>query len=256
MSILEKLGSEVASQYHEPPPPIDSAEFVKVIESRRSVRRFTSETIPEKIVRECLRIAHLAPTSSNLHQWEFHWVRSLETREKVNAICMNQPAASTAAEIVVIAARTDCWRRNAQRILAVMKSLGPVPKSAEEYYSAIIPTVYRTGFLGWWVPFKFILFTAIGLVKPIVRSPLDASDVRTWAVKSSALASENFMLAMRAFGYDTCPMEGFDEYRLKKLLSLGRQAQVVMVIGCGKRASGGVYGPRIRLPLDEFIIEH
>ena len=61
------------------------------------------------------------------------------------------------------------------------------------------------------------------------------------------------MLSLRAFGYDSCPMEGIDSYRIKKLLKLPKTAQICMVISVGKRASNGVYGKRFRLNKDKFI---
>ena len=61
------------------------------------------------------------------------------------------------------------------------------------------------------------------------------------------------MLALRAFGYDSCPMEGIDSYRIKKLLKLPKTAQICMVISAGKRATNGVYGKRFRLNKDKFI---
>jgi len=56
---------------------------------------------------------------------------------------------------------------------------------------------------------------------------------------------------MAAQGYDTCPMEGFDSKRLKKLLNLPSGAQISMVIGCGIRKHEGVYGKRFRIPFEE-----
>ena len=49
--------------------------------------------------------------------------------------------------------------------------------------------------------------------------------------QKSALACQNFMLSMRAYGFDTCPMEGFDSSRLKKILKLPKKAQICMTIG-------------------------
>lgn len=89
----------------------------------------------------------------------------------------------------------------------------------------------------------------------MVRGPLGRAGLALWAVKSTALACENLMLAFRAFGYDTCPMEGFDEKRVKRLLHLERDAHVVMVIGAGRRSPGGIYGPRIRLDTQGFFFE-
>jgi nitroreductase len=73
--------------------------------------------------------------------------------------------------------------------------------------------------------------------------------------KSAALAAQTFMLSMKAEGYDTCPMEGFDSVRVKKMLKLPRGAEVNMIIGVGKASPDGVYGPRVRVPNEEVIFE-
>ncbi len=79
------------------------------------------------------------------------------------------------------------------------------------------------------------------------------NDMNIWAQKSTALACQTFMLSLRAFGYDSCPMEGIDSYRIKKLLKLPKKAQISMVISAGKRAHNGVYGKRFRLEKERFI---
>ena len=61
-------------EYYEPSPPTDFDAFVTVVESRRSVRKFADEPIPDEVVRRCLELALLAPTSSNLQAWEFYRV--------------------------------------------------------------------------------------------------------------------------------------------------------------------------------------
>ncbi|MBL0266623.1 MAG: nitroreductase family protein [Leptospiraceae bacterium] len=90
---------------------------------------------------------------------------------------------------------------------------------------------------------------------PTPREPVSVNDMKIWAVKSSALACENLMLALRAFGYDSCPMEFHDSSRIKRLLELPSDAMVTMVISAGKRAPNGVYGDRIRLDKINFIKE-
>ena len=54
-----------------------------------------------------------------------------------------------------------------------------------------------------------------GLTQATPREPIGWSDMRVWAHKSTALSAAHFMLAMRAEGYDTCPMEGMDSRRVK-----------------------------------------
>ena len=63
------------------------------------------------------------------------------------------------------------------------------------------------------------------------------------------------MLSLRAYGYDSCPMEGMDSARIKKLLGLSSPAEISMVISAGKRAENGVYGKQIRFKSKYFIHE-
>ena len=55
----------------EPAIDTDKKEFIKVVNSRRSVRVFTDDPVDPDDLKECLEIALLAPTSSNLQCWEF-----------------------------------------------------------------------------------------------------------------------------------------------------------------------------------------
>ena len=89
----------------------------------------------------------------------------------------------------------------------------------------------------------------------VVREPTNQSEMNIWATKNVCLACENFMLSMRACGFDTCPMEGFDSKRVKDLLGLPPQALITMVISAGERSESGVYGPRIRFCKEEFVKE-
>ena len=59
------------------------------------------------------------------------------------------------------------------------------------------------------------------------------------------------MLAMSDINYDTCPMEGIDTLRIKKLLHLPYGAEINMVVSCGIRLPEGVYGERFRIPFEK-----
>jgi nitroreductase len=59
------------------------------------------------------------------------------------------------------------------------------------------------------------------------------------------------MISMAAIGYDTCPMEGSDTWRVKRLLDLPRGAEINMIVSCGIRKPEGVYGKRFRVPFDQ-----
>jgi nitroreductase len=79
--------------------------------------------------------------------------------------------------------------------------------------------------------------------------------MRIVAQKSAALTAQNFMISMTAINYETCPMEGFDSLRIKKILNLPAGAEINMIIGCGIRGESGVYGERFRIPFKEVYFK-
>ncbi len=247
------LTSAPETDYVEKTPKIDPKEFQKVIDSRRAVRIFDNTPIPEKIMNRCLENALLAPNSSNLQPWEFYIVQSPDKKKALVRACLNQIAAKTAAELVVAVARTGTWKVHAEEMLRIFGKASGVPEAAIGYYRKLVPFVYSMGPLGIFGHLKRILFFFRGVSAPVIREPVTKSHIRQWAVKTTALGAENLMLSLRAYGFDSCPMEGYDSKRIKEILDLPCDAVVVMVIAAGKRGKGGVYGERIRFESSEFI---
>ena len=70
--------------------------------------------------------------------------------------------------------------------------------------------------------------------------------------KSCALAAQTFMLTMANEKYDTCPMEGFDSVKVKRILELPFGAEINMIIACGIRTEQGIWGDRMRIPFEEI----
>lgn len=229
-------------------------EFRKLVNARRSVRRFTAEKIPDAVMNDCFDLALLAPNSSNLQTWEFYRITTPSIREKVVTACFSQSAAKTAAELIVCVARSDNWREHSKQMLEEFKKL-PVetPKIVQTYYGKLIPLVFTVGWFNIFTPFKWLFNTVAGIFKVVPRGPISSFGINTWAVKSCALACENLMLAFKAHGFDTCPMEGFDAKRIKSAVNLPNKAEVVMIIAAGRRADGGIYGPRLRFPNEQFL---
>ena len=239
--------------HEEPAIDIDKEEFIKLVNSRRSVRVFNQETVNPNHIKECLELALLAPTSSNLQCWEFYWVKDKEKKSKLKSYCLGQSAATTAQELIVCVARIDTWKKNKDHIIDHLNRNKLTPKSALKYYEKIVPLVYSQGFMGLVGFLKKIMIHFIGMFKVIPREPCSVSDMRVWAHKTTVLACENLMLAVRAYGYDSCPMEGMDSKRIKKMLNLPKSAEVCMVVSVGKRAENGVYGKRYRIDSNNFI---
>ena len=128
-----------------------------------------------------------------------------------------------------------------------------IPKASTVYYHKLVPLMYTQGLFSVLGFAKRFLNFFLGLVRPTMREPFSHGEMKIWAVKSVALACENLMLAFRAHGFDTCPMEGIDSLRVKKILGLPRDALIPMVMAVGKRRPEGVTLPRIRADRSWFI---
>lgn len=234
----------------------------EAIKFRRSVRGFKKEPIDEEKVKECIHLATLAATSSNMQLWEFYHIVSPEILKQLTVASFDQGAARTAQQMVVVVARKDLWKERKQSNIAFLKSqYGDKPTSeyskrekfALNYYQKIIPSIYAD-FLGILGMIKFFAFKIIGLFRPIYREARQ-SDMRIVAHKSAGLAAQNFMISMAAINYDTCPMEGFDSKMVKKALDLPSSTEINMIIACGIREENGIYGERFRVPFKEVYFK-
>lgn len=224
--------------------------FREVVERRRSIRKFDGNEVPREVIDNCIDAAILSPNSSNLQPWEF-WVLDPELRKDLIPICLNQNAAKTSGGMVAIIGRRETWREHAEQLLQDYP--GDAPAIVEKYYRQQAPFVYshRPAFLRTFV--KWLTFTLQGRQKPTARQPVSQAEHKLWITKTCSLAAQTFMLAATAQGYDTCPMEGFDEVRAAKLLKLPADAWIVMFIAIGKRTDKGIYGARYRVPREQVV---
>ena len=204
------------------------AAFEALAKARRSVRRYADAPVPEEVMRSAIRSAHLAASSNNLQPWEFHWVRpDSPLRAKAVKACLSQPAASTSAELVFMIGRPDLLSDRAAAMVAHFEAEGN--DGTASYYRDQVAHNVRN-------------------MAPEARN--------AWVDKSVALAAAQFMLAIKAAGFDSCPMEGLDPDKVRALFGLPAEATVAMAISVGEGIPEGLYGPRLRFPLADHLREH
>lgn len=236
-----------------------TVEFDQIVQSRRSNRRFDPNVeVPDDVIKKSLERAILAPNSSNMQLWEFYWIKSDELKLALVPLCFGQSAAKTAKHIMVFVTRRDLWpKRAAWNLAQIKQGIGDqepttLQKRGLDYYGKLMPLVYRRDLLGLTSLLRRTICFVMGLFKPFMRMGGNA-DQQVMVHKSCALAAQTFMLSLTAEGYDSCPMEGFDAARVKKLLQLPRGAEINMIVGIGKGTSQGIYNSRIRVPYDEVV---
>jgi nitroreductase len=233
--------------------------FEEIVHHRRSVRHYQDTPIDTAMVQHCLELATLAPNSSNMQLWEFYHITNTQTLSQLAEACFGQGAASTAQQMVVFVTRIDLSNKRAKTMLGLSKAnmertsppdkLAKRVKRVEGYYGKLMPFYYAR-FFGIMGLLRIVIANVIGLFRNIVYQ-VSESDLRVVVHKTCGLAAQTFMLAMTSVGYDTCPMEGFNSRKVKRILDLPRGAEVNMIVSCGIRDEKGIYGERIRVPFEE-----
>jgi nitroreductase len=208
-------------------------------------------------MQKSLERAVLSPNSSNMQLWEFYWIKSDEELKTFIPLCLNQQAAKTAQQLVVFVTRKDKWRQRAKWNLDKIKGTiegepNKLQKGGMDYYSKVMPLLYMNDGFGIMSTIRRSISFFAGLRKPFFRTG-GVANQRIMVHKSCALAAQTFMLSIAAEGFHSCPMEGFDEKRVKRALKLPRGAEINMIISVGKGTEEGIWGPRFRVPNEEVI---
>lgn len=236
-----------------------------VLNYRRSVRMYqTDNDLDTEKVKHCLKLATLAPSSSNMQLWEFYHITDKALIRKLAHASLSQRAISTANQLVVFVTRRDLFRKRAKQVLQAdrenIQRNSPADRQAarikrsEVYYGKLMPFIYAR-FFGLLGLFRKLLTESISLFRPMFTNSTEC-DQRVVVHKSCALAAQTFMIAMANESYDTCPVEGFDSKRVKKLLNLPSGAEINMIISCGIRdGNKGIYGDRFRVPFNQVYKE-
>ena len=225
--------------------PDDS--FYAAADTRRTVRDFLPEPVPQEVLDRCLDAALKAASSSNLQHWEYVIIRDPAKRREAESVCLSQKGPASAPLYLAVVAHTDTWQRTARFMLDTLKERGILRPSQQQYWGRSIGILYRTGPFGLLGLAKKAASRLLSLLKPS-HNLLSRADLRVLAHKSTALSAATFMLALRAEGYDSCPMEGFDARRAAKLLGLKGEEEVCMFLAVGRRAPDGIRFDRALLP--------
>ena len=260
LSEMGNLDNVVVSKDERPNPSFEKTAlpgFKKTVQGRRAIRIFDGEPIPEQEMRDCFHDAILAPSASNLQCYEIYWVRDEGKKKQLSELCLGQPGATTAGELIVIVSRVDLWQSHLEKMSDIMTDNGrkPFRGPVRDYYEDIVPMLMKTDGWGFHNLKRRLMFWYKSKSEPTVNGPVKRADHRVYGHIQASLAAENLMLSLAAHGYESCPMGGIDKRGICKLLGLPSTAEVTMVIGAGIGKPEGLFSPRARLPFGDLVKE-
>lgn len=190
------------------------------ITQRRATKQFDCQhvmTLDEK--KALLDIAlQNAPSAFNLQHWRPLLIEDAAQRAAIREAAWDQAQVTDASMLVLLCGDLSSWESQVKNIWH---------EAAEPVQQFIYPAIdqyYRD--------------------KPQVQ--------RDEIMRSSGIFAQTLMLAAKAQGYDSCPMDGFDFDAVGKIVNKPDHYQIALIVAIGKGVSQPY--PRIgKLPLEQIV---
>ncbi len=229
------------------------ADAFQAITNRRSVRNYSQKEVPDKLLLELLELTNLAPSSFNIQPWQFLIVRDANLKKLLYRVAMNQRQVVEAPVTVVFIADPVVWQNGFPEVLSESSRLGTMSEKQILAHRRAVNLFFRTGPLGFYGLAKRIAVPLRRLFAPTPGLVTSKAEAAQYVRSQTMLAAATFMIAASAAGLGTSPMEGFDEYRLKRLLAIPMRFTVPVIISIGYATDPPEAKRSVRLPLADKL---
>jgi len=205
----------------------------EAIEERRATLSFDGSPVPDHDLWTILDAGRKAPSGYNIQPWRFVVVRSAEMKKNLRAAAMGQAKVEEAGAVIVACGDIKAVSpEQLDRVLKMAEEHG-YPKEQNEQTRKIILGTFGAG-----------AGDAMGV----------APDFAVWLNRHVMIAFTTMMWTAEVIGYDTAPMEGFFESKVKETLEIPEHVRVVALLAIGRR-KGEDKKFAGRLPLPEVAFE-
>jgi nitroreductase len=200
----------------------------RAIAERRASPSFDGSPIPDADLQKILQAGLHSPSGYNLQPWRFIVVRSPEHKKKLRAASYNQAKVEEASVMIVACGDADGWRNGDLDEMLRLGRQGGMPENYAEQAKANIPN-----FLS------------------------NHPNMPLWLNRQVMLAFTHMLLMAEVLGYDTAPMEGFEEDKVHEALKLPLSYSVVALLGIGHlKGPDKFFGERFNIARTVFAEEY
>jgi nitroreductase len=202
-----------------------------LIWERRATPHFESTPVPDVDLRQILEAGRQCPSGYNLQPWRMVVVREAEQRRRLRETAVGQPRVEEAPVIMVCCGDPEGYLRgDLEEVIRIGKEHGFTNEAQHERTrQAVHFLLDRPG--------------PVGAVRP---------DRAVWINRQVMIAFSTMMWMAEALGYDTAPMEGFQEDKVREVLQIPGRVRVVAMLAIGRRqGEDKPYGGRF--PMSRFV---
>jgi nitroreductase len=201
-------------------------ELLRAIQSRRSIRKFKSNEVPDDVIRELLDAARLAPSGSNLQATRFVVIKSPVERMKLKE-CTPLPFVAHAPVVIACCIDREAMGNTLVRYRELMEAQAFAGTPLDD------PTLMEAAAKR--------------------RSSMDQATIKAYLTLNAAIAIEHIVLRAVDLGLGSCWIMMFDSAKTKSMLELDDRYDVVALLPVGYPDQSPAARPR--LPLEDLILK-
>lgn len=101
------------------------SDLLNLIQSRKSVRKYSDKHVSDGDLRKILEAGRLAPSWMNVQSWKFILVKSQENKDMLSELSIGQKQVKNADAVIVCVADTNAWEE-AEITHIINPALNPV----------------------------------------------------------------------------------------------------------------------------------
>ncbi len=238
--------------------------FETIARTGHSEHKFSLKPISNATIQKIIELTQLAPSSFNLQPYKIIVVRSSPSKNALSQAMLGANSAIVLnAPITVVFASLKGKRIGYGCIFgSIIHSTDPTSltrklmrleseNGTNSTYVASLPSKISVLFGSGWISSRL---KSIGshLVSPLSPAPKLTTSSELWAVKNTAFAAQQLMLAATSLGVATAPMEGFDEPRLCFEMGIPSEEYTVpLVISLGYSADSTEKKAKLRFKMED-----
>jgi nitroreductase len=178
--------------------------FLQIVEERRATPSFEGTPVPDADLAKILEAGRHAPSGYNMQPWRFIIVRDPAQKKRLRAASFNQAKVEEAPVVIVACGDADGWR------------------------NGDLDEMIRQGREGG-MPENFAAHARGQISSYLSNHP----NMTAWLNRHVMIAFTHMMLMAEVLGYDTAPMEGFDEDKIHEVLKLPLSYAVCAILCIG-----------------------
>jgi nitroreductase len=178
----------------------------QAIRDRRATPSFDGSAMPAEDLRMILEAGLQAPSGYNMQPWRFVVVQDPEQKKRLRSAAYNQGKIEEASAVIVACGDADGWRKDLDPMLAMGREAGMPESYAAQARSSV--SNYMSSFT--------------------------SEQMKGWLNKQVMLAVSFMLLTAETLGYDTAPMEGFEQDKVHEVLRLPLSYWVVSFLAIGR----------------------